>query len=55
VPWTDKGRGPERILAMKIVDGEILRSLPICAYPAVAKYDGNGDINDATNFACATD
>lgn len=53
--WVDKGQAPERMLAMKVVDGDILRSRPVCAYPAVAKYDGNGDINDATNFACAAD
>jgi feruloyl esterase len=24
----------------------------LCPYPAVAKYKGTGDTNDAANFAC---
>jgi len=33
--------------------GKIVRTRPLCAYPAVAKYAGAGDVNDATNYACS--
>jgi hypothetical protein len=26
---------------------------PICVYPLVARYTGNGSINEATSFACS--
>ena len=26
---------------------------PLCPYPQVAKYNGNGDPNDSASFACA--
>jgi feruloyl esterase len=50
--WVTKAKVPKRILADKVVDGTIIRSRPICAYPAVLRYLGTGDIDDATNFAC---
>jgi hypothetical protein len=28
------------------------RTRPLCAHPTVAKYKGNGNIEDATNFSC---
>lgn len=28
------------------------RTRPLCAYPAAAKYKGNGSIEDAMNFSC---
>ncbi len=30
----------------------VIGARPICAYPAVARYDGKGDINAAASFAC---
>ena len=31
---------------------DILRSRPLCAYPKVARYRGQGSIDAAENFAC---
>lgn len=28
------------------------RTRPLCAYPAVAKYQGSGSVEDAVNFTC---
>jgi hypothetical protein len=28
---------------------------PLCPYPAVARYKGQGDTNTAENFTCATE
>ena len=30
-------------------------SRPLCPYPAYARYDGKGDINDAASFDCVVD
>jgi pimeloyl-ACP methyl ester carboxylesterase len=32
---------------------QTLRSVPACRYPAFARYNGSGDPNDASSFACA--
>jgi feruloyl esterase len=29
------------------------RTRPLCAYPQVVKYKGNGSIDDAGNFVCS--
>ena len=52
--WVDKGKAPERIVASKVESGKVVRSRPLCAWPTVAQYKGNGDTNDATNFICAS-
>jgi hypothetical protein len=48
VRWVEQGQAPERILATK--PG---RTRPLCAYPNVARFSGNGSPDDAANFNCA--
>jgi feruloyl esterase len=31
---------------------EVLRSRPLCSYPRVARYNGQGSIDEAQNFRC---
>ncbi len=50
--WVEQGEAPDRIIASKVVDGEVRRSRPLCVYPQVARYDGSGSIDDAADFAC---
>ncbi|MYN65193.1 MAG: tannase/feruloyl esterase family alpha/beta hydrolase [Acidobacteria bacterium] len=50
--WVEQGEAPDRIIASKVVNGEVRRSRPLCVYPRVARYDGSGSIDDAANFAC---
>ena len=50
--WVEQGEAPDRIVASKVVDGEVRRSRPLCVYPHVARYNGSGSIDDAANFAC---
>ena len=50
--WTEEGRTPERIVASQVEKGRILRTHPLCAYPAEARYKGRGDPNEAANFTC---
>ena len=36
------------------VFGKVVRTRPVCAYPAVAKYKGSGSTDEAESFTCAT-
>jgi feruloyl esterase len=47
--WVQTGKAPERLLATK---EKPQLSRPLCAYPAVARYKGSGDPNDAASFEC---
>jgi feruloyl esterase len=56
--WVDQGVAPERIVAAKRKNdmdpsSEIVRTRPLCAYPLVAHYKGDGSTDDAANFVCA--
>lgn len=53
VEWVENGRAPERLIASKLKDGEVIMTRPLCPYPQVVKYTGRGDANDAENFICA--
>ncbi len=57
VQWVEQKKAPERIIGTKFVDNKpgnpIALQRPLCAYPLVARYKGSGDMNDASNFACA--
>jgi len=51
--WVEKGIAPERIIASKVEDGAVTRTRPLCVYPQVAIYDGDGSTDEAENFYCA--
>jgi Tannase and feruloyl esterase len=58
--WVEKGHAPASIIATKFDDddpsGKVVRSMPLCPFPAMAHYQGKGDVNDAANWSCpATD
>jgi feruloyl esterase len=52
--WVDRGQSPERVVAVRVSAGKVVRSRPLCAYPAVARYTGSGNAANAANFACAS-
>ncbi|HEU4616859.1 MAG TPA: tannase/feruloyl esterase family alpha/beta hydrolase [Gammaproteobacteria bacterium] len=52
IDWVEKGTAPDSLVARKIVDGQVTRSRPLCPYPQVARYKGEGSIDEAANFAC---
>lgn len=52
--WVDEGKAPERIVAGKFDNGNLIRTRPLCAYPLVARYQGTGDPDAAANFICAS-
>ena len=55
--WVEKGSPADDVVATKYAQGaggamKAVMTRPLCAYPAVAKYKGSGDSNDAANFTC---
>ncbi len=50
--WVESGNAPDHILSSKLSGGKTIRTRPLCAYPAVAKYKGTGDMDDAASFVC---
>ena len=52
IDWVEKGKAPDSLLASKVVNGEVTRTRPLCPYPQVARYQGQGSIDDAANFRC---
>jgi Tannase and feruloyl esterase len=52
IDWVEKGQAPDALLATKVVKGQVVRTRPVCPYPQVARYKGEGSIDDAANFSC---
>jgi len=52
IDWVEKDVAPEVLVAKKIVGGQVTRSRPLCPYPQVARYRGQGSTDDAANFEC---
>jgi feruloyl esterase len=50
--WLEQGIAPDAVVATHSINGVVDRSRPLCPYPQVAIYKGNGDTNDAANFSC---
>jgi feruloyl esterase len=55
--WVEEGVAPERIIATKRRDdenpnSEVVRSRPLCAWPLVARYRGQGSTDTASSFDC---
>ena len=60
--WVESGSAPDRIVASKYANdlapllnmptGPALSTRPLCAYPAVARWKGDGSTNDEANFVC---
>ena len=65
VSWVEQGQAPNAVIATARGVGNPgganadvpsnwspIRTRPLCAYPKVARYDGNGSIELAENFSC---
>ena len=55
--WVEQGTAPERIVAIKLSNdddpgSEVVRSRPLCAWPLVARYRGEGNTDVASSFDC---
>jgi feruloyl esterase len=55
--WVEQGLAPERVIASKLEDdndpNSVVRARPLCAYPRVASYRGEGNTDVAASFDCA--
>ena len=52
IDWVEKNKAPDSLLASKVTSGNVVRTRPLCPYPQVARYKGQGSIDDAANFSC---
>ena len=52
VDWVEKGKAPDWLNASHMSNGKVTRTRPLCPYPQVARYSGQGSIDDAANFKC---
>jgi feruloyl esterase len=50
--WVESGKAPEQLVASRPLAGGGRRTRPLCPYPQVARYRGQGSTDDASNFAC---
>jgi feruloyl esterase len=50
--WVETGEAPARIIAAHSTAGKVDRTRPLCPYPQVARYNGAGSIDEASNFTC---
>jgi hypothetical protein len=52
IDWVEKKHAPDSLVASKVTNGQVVRTRPLCPYPQVARYTGQGSIDDAANFRC---
>jgi feruloyl esterase len=55
VNWVEKDAAPDTIVATKFVNDTppaVEMTRPLCVFPNIAKYDGNGSTSIAANFKC---
>jgi feruloyl esterase len=52
INWVEKDKAPASMVASRVVDNKIVRTRPLCPYPQVARYSGEGSIDEAGNFRC---
>jgi feruloyl esterase len=50
--WVEQGKPPAQVMASHSTAGKVDRTRPLCPYPQVAHYKGNGSLDDAANFSC---
>lgn len=56
--WVERGKSPDTLIATKHVDdnptGAVSMTRPLCAYPAIARWNGKGNAKEAANWRCET-
>ena len=51
--WVEQGEAPDRVIATGVdKEGAVVRTRPLCPYPQVAVYKGEGDTDQAGSFEC---
>jgi len=52
INWVEKGKTPDSMIASRVLSNQVVRTRPLCPYPQVARYAGQGSIDEASNFRC---
>ncbi len=52
--WVEQDKPPAQIIAAHHTGGQADRTRPLCPYPQIARYQGSGSIDDASNFTCGS-
>jgi feruloyl esterase len=52
INWVERDRAPDTMPASQVNNKQVVRTRPLCPYPEVARYTGQGSIDDAANFRC---
>ena len=52
IDWVEAGQAPGAVTANRIENEKVTRTRPLCAYPAIARYNGSGDPDRADSFNC---
>jgi feruloyl esterase len=50
--WVERGQAPNEVIASRVERGQVVRTRPLCPYPQVATYRGQGSTDDARSFVC---
>ncbi len=50
--WVQTNKAPNEIVMSKMANGQVVRTRPTCAYPAVATYKGSGSEDEASSYVC---
>jgi feruloyl esterase len=50
--WVEENKPPAKVIASQFTNGTLVRTRPLCPYPAVASYKGTGSTDKAENFTC---
>jgi len=55
--WVERGEAPDEIIASRVntTTGAVERTRPLCAYPKIAVYLGEGSTDDAASFRCVAE
>jgi feruloyl esterase len=50
--WVEKGVAPDSVPASHSTNNVVDRTMPLCPFPAQARYKGSGDVTDTSNWSC---
>jgi feruloyl esterase len=53
IQWVEEGRAPQKLIAARMLNNEVVKTRPLCPYPMVSTYVGRGEVADGANFRCA--
>jgi feruloyl esterase len=50
--WREQGKAPDAVRASHVENGRVIRTRPLCPYPEVSHYRGEGSTEEASHFFC---